>query len=147
MHVRPLIVLLAACLLVPACGEEDEPAERAQTEAATTATDTGGEDARAKARSIATAMESCYAENQDYAKCDDAQELGQPDLELGDPGEGAAQPEPGKSYITVADREQYSIVVKADDGTRFVFARSVDGPPLRLCDPAGRSGCGPDGDW
>lgn len=146
MRARLPIPLVAACLLVAGCGDEDEPARTTQP-AATTTAEAAAPDARSRARNIAVAMEACFAESQDYAQCDDPKELRQPGLELGDPGEGAAQPKPGKSYITVAERDEYAIVVKAEDGTRFVLARAEGGQPLRLCDPAGRSGCGPDGDW
>jgi hypothetical protein len=150
--------ILLACLFLAACGGSDgdgdsesgiyddvgETAETAPPETAQAAPPAGSDDPRSLARSAVVALETCFAESQDYSRCDTEEELDDPELILADPTAG--EPQPGQVQIPEAGPDEYTVKTIAEDGTLFTIAGS-GGAMSRLCAPPGRSGCGEDGSW
>jgi hypothetical protein len=93
---------------------------------------------------VAVALESCYAQAQDYAQCTSEEALDDPGLALTDPT--AETPEPGEAQIPESGPDEYTIKTAAEDGTLFTIAGG-GGAMSRTCAPPGRSGCGADGRW
>lgn len=143
--------ILLICLFLAACGGDDGDGDgESGAETATQDTEqqaqppTGGDDPRSLARRAVVALETCYAQNQDYSQCDSEEALGDPELILGDPA--ADEPEPGQVQIPEAGIDEYTIKTVAEDGTLFTIAGG-GGAMSRLCTPPGQSGCGEDGSW
>ena len=98
-----------------------------------------GEDADAKsnARNAVSQIESCYANEQDYSKCNDDTELTNTGLDI---GTGA-----GKVTITpTAGTPSRGFEVKAESksGNNFFISKSAsDGKITRKCDTVSKGGC------
>ena len=106
-----------------------------------------GEDAVAKssARVVVTQIESCFAANGDYTKCDELSELGSMETPYGtDPGEASVTSATTMSYII----DGYS---KSElGGQRHVFRIAKDvttGVIDQTCGPTGSGGCPETGNW
>jgi hypothetical protein len=156
----PVVLPLLICLLLAGCGGDDGDSDAesgiyddaGESSAETAPQDTqpqaqppgGTDDARSLARRAAVALESCYAETQDYSQCDSEDALDDPGLTLADPA--AETPEPGQAQIPEAGPDEYTIKTVAEDGTLFTLAGSA-GAMSRICAPPGQSGCGEDGSW
>jgi type IV pilus assembly protein PilA len=95
-----------------------------------------GEDADAKsnARNTVSQVESCYANEQDYANCNDATELPNTGLDIG----GAITITPS----TATKAAGYTIVATSKSGTKFTIKKSeTDGKITRTCDASAKGGC------
>jgi type IV pilus assembly protein PilA len=96
-----------------------------------------GEDADAKsnARNTVSQVESCYANEQDYAKCNDATELPNTGLDIG-----------GTITITPAaggpPSRGFTIDATSKSGTKFTIVKDpATGKVTRKCDNGGKGGC------
>jgi type IV pilus assembly protein PilA len=95
-----------------------------------------GEDADAKstARNSVSQIESCYANEQDYDKCNDATELGNTGLDIG-------------GTITIAPAagtpsRGFTVTAKSKSGTDFVIKKdATTGKISRSCSAPKTGGC------
>ena len=95
-------------------------------------------DAKAAARNLASHVESCHADSEDYSACDGASELGKIGLAFG----GAA----GEVEVIDATRTSYVAVGHSSTGNAFQIERSA-GVLGHDCTAHGRAGCPDDGRW
>jgi type IV pilus assembly protein PilA len=97
-----------------------------------------GQDAEAKsnARNLVSAVQSCYAETQDYQLCDTTAEL---DANGAKPGVtiGAGD---GEVSITAAT-DTYSVIGHSKSTNDFTIATAADGTQTRTCTTVGEGGC------
>src|SRR5687767_13862711 len=103
---RALPLLLVATAL-GACGGDDEaPSEPPPS------TDPGVA-ARSDARNLATQLEACFVDTQDYAGC--------------------ASQTAGSATVASADAQSYVIVARSPAGTEFRLTRAAGGTVTRTC--------------
>jgi hypothetical protein len=95
--------------------------------------------AKSDARNMVSQVESCYAEFEDYRRCNSSKELGHTGLPWGSG--------PGKVKVVRAGRETYRISAHSRSGTRFVITKNRKGVLTRSCSRRGVGGCGTDGTW
>ena len=99
-------------------------------------------DAKSNARNLVSQVESCYATEQDYQNCQDAN-LTNTGLPL---GAGT-----GKVTVTAAGVNTYTIraTSKASDGGQhwFQIEKKADGTIDRTCDVPNHGGCPTGGVW
>jgi type IV pilus assembly protein PilA len=100
-----------------------------------------GQDADAKhnARNVATLIEACATDGDDYRDCDDPSDLRDSNVAF---GSGAGQVE-----VDASSAREYTIIARSKSGTRFELARLTSGGHDRRCAPSGAGGCGDDGHW
>ena len=100
-----------------------------------------GDDASAKsdAREVATAVEHCFAEGNDYTQCDERAELQVSGLPWGT-AEGQVQ------VISATSRE-YVVRAISRNGHRFTWTKAPNGAVARSCSPSGEGGCDSTGAW
>jgi type IV pilus assembly protein PilA len=93
-----------------------------------------GEDSEAKsnARNAVSQVESCYANEQDYTKCDTAGELGSTGLDIG-----------GTIVISGAATDGYVVTATSKSGNTFIITKSATGSARTCTVVAGadRGGC------
>ena len=103
-----------------------------------------GQDAEAKsnARNLVSAVQSCYAETQNYTECDDVTDL---DKTGAKPGVtlGAAD---GQVSIT-ATATTYEVEGHSKSTNDFKISTAADGTQSRTCTTTGQGGCPSDGKW
>jgi type IV pilus assembly protein PilA len=102
-----------------------------------------GDDASAKsdARNLASQIESCYTNTEDYTQClPDAQgNVGSEATGL--PTSTANPPASGTVGASAADATSYTITAVSKSGTQFVITKSGGGTAARSCSNAGSGGC------
>ncbi|HEX8122606.1 MAG TPA: type II secretion system protein [Solirubrobacteraceae bacterium] len=100
-----------------------------------------GQDAAAKsdARNLVSQVESCFADTQDYQKCDTAAELGTTGLDIGSTN--------GKVEVTGAVADGYVIKGHSKSGNEFRITKVGGGAPTRDCDTDGQGACPANGLW
>jgi type IV pilus assembly protein PilA len=100
-----------------------------------------GQDADAKhnARNIATLIEACATDGDDYRQCDDPADLRDSNVAFGSA--------PGQVEVDAPSAREYTITAHSKSGTRFALARGSTGGHDRTCAPSGAGGCGADGHW
>ena len=100
-----------------------------------------GQDADAKhnARSLATLVEACSTQDEDYRLCSDPADLRDSNLAF---GSGLGQIE-----VDAPSAREYTITAHSRSGTDFVFARLATGGHDRTCSRAGQGGCAGSGQW
>src|SRR3712207_1738114 len=100
-------------------------------------------DAKSNARNLVSQVESCFATEQDYTKCDTSTELGTTGLTWGTTA-GTV------SVLTGATADAYTVeaVSKATTGGshKFSIAKTTTGT-TRSCTPTGKGGCPTSGNW
>ena len=100
-------------------------------------------DAKSNARNLVSQVESCFATEQDYTKCDTAGELGTTGLTWGTTG-GTV------SVLAGATANSYTVeaVSKATSPSDHKFSISKDATGTsRDCTPTGKGGCPTTGKW
>ena len=100
-----------------------------------------GQDASAKsdARNLVSHVESCFADTQTYATCDDA-DLGSTGLTLG----SAA----GQVEVTPASATSFAVIAHSQSGNTFRISRVSSGAGYaRACTTAADGGCPSSGVW
>ena len=107
-------------------------------------------DAKSQARNIVSAIESCYAETQDYGSCENeatVEDLTSSGLPL---GSAAGQVEvvdastAGNTFVVTAHSRSGS------GTTTFTITKTAGAAPVRSCGPAarqGKGGCSSTGSW
>ena len=100
-----------------------------------------GDDASAKsnARGLATAVEHCFTETDDYAECDT-----QPQLEISGLSWGAGE---GQVQVISAATREFAVRSVSRNGHRFTWTRPETGTVDRSCSPSGEGGCDAAGSW
>jgi type IV pilus assembly protein PilA len=102
-------------------------------------------DAKSNARNLVSQVESCFATEQDYTKCDTSAELPNTGLDL---GTTAGQ----VSVLSGATSSSYTVkaVSKASSGGAhefYIVKSSLGGASTRTCTPTGSGGCPTSGNW
>jgi type IV pilus assembly protein PilA len=104
-----------------------------------------GDDANAKsnARNLASQIESCYTNTEDYTQCkpDATGKVGGEDTGLDVDSTTPAAPAQGKVGMDASNATSYTIIGTSKSGTHFQIARANGGPAQRTCDKAGNGGC------
>jgi len=100
-------------------------------------------DAKSNARNVVSAVESCYAETQDFQLCADAAAL---------EGSGSQTPVPigtteGTVAISATAADVYSIVGYSKSGNEFTISKDATGVTSRSCTTTSVGGCPSDGLW
>jgi prepilin-type N-terminal cleavage/methylation domain-containing protein len=100
-----------------------------------------GQDGRAKhdARSVASVVEACNADAEDYRSCSSPTDLRETNATFGSGG--------GEVEVDAPSANAYTITAHSKSGTDFVFARAAAGAATRTCTRSGEGGCGADGKW
>jgi type IV pilus assembly protein PilA len=95
-----------------------------------------GQDSSAKsnARNLVSAMESCYANEQDYTNCAASDDVKDSGISL------------TEAPISGASATGYTITGKSKSATDFVIVKS-GGTVTRTCTKAGKGGCPTGGKW
>ena len=102
-------------------------------------------DAKVAARSLSTQVESCYASELDFTKCDEASELTNTALDIGT--------SPGEVYVSDSTTTTYEVtaVSKGNEGGNHLFIvgrpSGMNGAMEHSCTPIGKGGCTATGDW
>jgi type IV pilus assembly protein PilA len=101
-----------------------------------------GQDASAKsdARNLVSHVESCFADTQDYTKCNDA-DLGTTGLSLGSADGQVTVTGNANGYVVTAYSKNAS--------HQFIITRNntLNPPVTRTCSASGDGGCKSDGSW
>jgi type IV pilus assembly protein PilA len=95
-----------------------------------------GQDASAKsnARNLVSHVESCFADTEDYSKCNTSASLGNTGLEWGT-GQGQVS-------VTAAAADSYTVTAVSKNASHtFAVARDNTGKITRTCSTAGDGGC------
>jgi type IV pilus assembly protein PilA len=94
-----------------------------------------GQDASAKsdARNLVSQVESCFADQQTYASCDEASELGTTGLTIGTAD--------GQVSISGASADDYVITGHSKSGNKFIITKTDGAAPVRTCTTAGKGAC------
>ena len=93
-------------------------------------------DAKSNARNMVTAMESCYAETQDYGNCLSAgthQDITSSGLPLGTAD--------GQVSSTSANANSFVVVGHSKSTNDFTITKTNGGAPTRTCTTQGSGGC------
>jgi prepilin-type N-terminal cleavage/methylation domain-containing protein len=100
-----------------------------------------GRDASAKSdvRTVATAVEHCFTETNDYAECDS-----QSQLELSGLSWGTAN---GQVQVISSAEREFAVRAFSHSGHHFTWTRPETGGVERSCSPSGEGGCNSDGAW
>jgi hypothetical protein len=135
---------LALAIVAAGCGGGDKsnrtsaykPPAPPQTAAA------GGDAARqdavakAQARTLVTAVEACFVDQQDYSACKKPEGVTDP------MGSG-----PGQAEVKRASAAGYTVVAQSESGTSFEVTKGDDGQLERSCDKPAEGGCEAGGRW
>jgi type IV pilus assembly protein PilA len=94
--------------------------------------------AKSNARNAVSQVESCFADEQDYSKCQSLANTGLPVA-------GTEQ----VTVVAVAGTPSlgYTILAKAKSGNTFSIIKAVDGTSTRTCTTAATAGCPTGGVW
>jgi hypothetical protein len=92
--------------------------------------------AKSNARTLQTAMEVCFVDQQTYAACKAPADAQVP-LGSGD----------GKVEVSKATDAGYTLVAHSKSGTNFEVVKDVSGAASRSCDKAGKGLCPDGGSW
>ena len=97
-------------------------------------------DAKSNARNVVSAVQSCYAETQDYAACDTDAEL---EANGARPGITvvAAAPAEEEVQVTAGAGGGFDVIAMSKSGTTFTIAVDADGISTRTCSAPGEGGC------
>ncbi len=119
-----LIIGILAAIALPAFLGQQEKGEDA--------------DAKSNARNAVSQVESCYANEQDYAKCVTAADLGNTGLDIGTGSGKVAITADGAGTV----KRGFTIVGEAKNGHKFTIKKTeADGKITRSCTPVGKGGC------
>jgi type IV pilus assembly protein PilA len=130
-----LVEVLVVCLVIGALAAIALAAFMSETDK--------GKDSAAKsdARNLLSVVQACYAEREDYRRCDDAGDLGSTGLPLG----GGS----GEVDVASSSQDSFTVTARSRSGNEFRFVRpsGSDAAIERRCDTLGRAGCPEDGRW
>jgi type IV pilus assembly protein PilA len=107
-------------------------------------------DAKSNARNLVSQVESCFATNEDYTKCDTAAELPNTGLDIGN-GKGQVEVQNATApdtTVTPATAGGYKVVAHSKSGIDYVITKSATtGTSTRTCTSAGNGACKAGGLW
>jgi type IV pilus assembly protein PilA len=95
-------------------------------------------DAKSNARNVVSAVKSCYADLQDYTKCDGDADLAASGSQAGIGTDGGTDP----VAIVAGGGENFAITATSASGNTFTITEHTDGTSNRTCTTAGKGGCG-----
>ena len=99
-------------------------------------------DAKSNARNLVSAVESCFAETQNFGQCNTEVLLS---------ASGSETPVPigaGDGQVSVtATADTYSIVGHSKSGNDFTIAKDASGVTTRSCTTTSQGGCPSTGSW
>jgi type IV pilus assembly protein PilA len=100
-----------------------------------------GQDASAKsdARNMVSQVESCFADTQDFQKCNEASELGTTGLTIGSAD--------GEVSVASTDVDSYTITGYSKSGNDFIITKTDGGAPSRTCTTEKTGACPEGGKW
>jgi type IV pilus assembly protein PilA len=102
-------------------------------------------DAKSNARNLVSQVESCFATEQDYQKCDDSTALANTGLSL---GTGAGQVDVAASSATAYTVTAYSKAETSGNKHEFEIDKGgLGSASQRNCTPTGQGGCPTSGKW
>ncbi len=103
-----------------------------------------GQDAEAKsnARNLVSAVQSCYAETQDYTQCNTG-----PLLEASGANSGVAIGAGDGQVSISATTNTYSVIGHSKSSNDFTIAVAANGTSSRSCTTTGQGGCPSTGSW
>jgi type IV pilus assembly protein PilA len=102
-------------------------------------------DAKSNARNMVSQVESCFATEQDYTKCDTSAELPNTGLSYGTSGGDVSVTASGTGNYTV---EAVSKATSGGGAHKFdIVKSSLGGASTRSCTPTGVGGCPTSGAW
>ncbi len=101
-------------------------------------------DAKSNARNLVSQVESCFATEQDYTKCDTAAELPNTGLDI---GTGAGQVRVSASGTSNYTVEATSKAASGGAHKFYITKSSLGGASTRTCTPTGNGGCPTSGNW
>jgi type IV pilus assembly protein PilA len=98
-------------------------------------------DAKSSARNIVSALESCFASEQDYTGCDTKQDVTDSGIPRGTGN--------GQVAISGLSATGYTVVGNSKSGNKFTITKTGGGAPTRKCTTVGKGGCPSGGatDW
>ena len=102
-------------------------------------------DAKSNARNLVSQVESCFATEQDYTKCDTSAELPNTGLDIGTAAGQVQVSASGTANYTVKAQSKAS----SGGGTHefYITKSSLGGASTRTCTPTGVGGCPTSGNW
>ena len=107
-------------------------------------------DAKSNARNLVSQVESCFANTQTYAACQDATS-GLDDTGLKVAAYGSDPPPADQVAVSSANATGYTIIAtsKADTSGNHLFSitKNINGTTTRTCKPKGKGGCPSSGGW
>jgi hypothetical protein len=89
-------------------------------------------------------VESCYATEQDYQKCDTSDELSGSGAEPTGLDFGTAD---GQVNVTSSDPKDYTVIAYSKSTNDFTIARSTGGAVTRSCSATSKGACPSNGSW
>jgi type IV pilus assembly protein PilA len=97
--------------------------------------------AKSDARNLVSQVESCFATEEDYSRCQTAAQLGTTGLALGN--------QPGQVTVSAAAQSTFTIQAYSPSGATYTIAKDFSGSPVvaHSCSPLGQGGCRKDGSW
>jgi type IV pilus assembly protein PilA len=96
-------------------------------------------DAKHNARNVASMVEACSTDDQDYRSCTDPADLRDSNVTFGSG--------PGEVEVDAPSAREYTVTAHSRTGTDFVLARVASGEHERTCTRSGSAGCHDDGHW
>ena len=94
---------------------------------------------KSNARNTVSHVESCYANSQDYTKCDNAQLIANEQVPAGDLA---------NVTVTPNGAQGYAIVATSKSGTTFTITKNpANGAVTRTCSNPGKGACPAGGNW
>jgi type IV pilus assembly protein PilA len=133
LAVAAILGILAAVSLPAFLGEQDKGYDA---------------DAKANARNVVTAVESCFTETRDYTSCDTLPELADVDTKPGAAFTDTTTKTQGAVSVTASD-STYTVVAYSKSDTEYSVAKDSNGLTTRTCSSPGDGGCtfGSGGVW
>jgi type IV pilus assembly protein PilA len=95
--------------------------------------------AKSDARNTVSHVESCYANSQDYTKCDNAQLIANEQVPAGDLANVTVTPNGAQGYAVVATSKA--------GGTFTITKNPATGAVTRTCSNPGKGACPSGGNW
>jgi type IV pilus assembly protein PilA len=101
-------------------------------------------DAKSNARNLVSQVESCFATEQDYSKCETTTQLPNTGLDLGTgPGQVSVAAETTSYVVTAVSKAK-----TGDDNHEFTITKAdLGGASTRDCTPHAQGGCPTGGKW
>jgi type IV pilus assembly protein PilA len=96
-------------------------------------------DAKSNARNMVSALESCYAGQQDYTGCNTSQDVTDLGVTVGSGN--------GQVALSGLSTTGYTVVGNSHSGNKFTITKTAGGSPTRACTPTGKGACPSSGNW